>query len=97
MKNLMILFCVIAVLLFLFLGIKSQQESNDVGRYQLIQVKYEVLILKEDEILGNSEKNTAFRIDTKTGKTWRYSEGIFEYKNKKLEPKTLSKWIEIGK
>ena len=88
------------ILFLIFAGIKSQQELNDVGRYQLIQVKYYYIIAKiaeNDSLIGNSEKNTVFKIDTKTGQTWKYYEADILHVEKGKKVENLMSWIEIEK
>ncbi len=70
--NVLYLLLLIAILMnFLIIGeiknIGTRLIGLDVGRYQLFQGSY--LDITED---GGVRQDDVFKIDTKTGKTWRY-------------------------
>ena len=92
MKNFILIIAAFIILFLIFAGIKSQEESNDVGRYQLISGNY--FEMKFDSLSQESgfivERQSIFKIDTKTGNTWIYVEQII---NKEMIIERL--WLNI--
>lgn len=63
------IFIVVVILLVAF-GAPAQAPAPDTGRYQLLPATYEF------ESKGSIEYHGLFRIDTRTGKTWRFHNGM---------------------
>lgn len=80
-----------ALVLVLFFGFQSKTSAQptgaNIGRFQLLEANYSAI-----NAGGLSFKEQSlFRIDTITGKTWIYREGVITT-NKKV----YQEWVPIG-
>ena len=49
------------------LFMSATDNPSDVGRFQVVDVAYQYITMH-----GSTSQNSVFKIDTKTGQTWKY-------------------------